>query len=147
MCHTACRTGGQEFIADPRFEPILAKIAELDAPIYIHSGPPHPAAQLPFYGEFHPEVTARFSLFGWGWYHEAGIQVIRLILSGMLDRYRGLKIISGHWGEMVPSYLQRMDDTMPPTAAGLSRTISQAYRDQVWVGLSGCSTPRIPVHS
>ena len=38
---------------------------------------------------------------------------------------------------MVPFFLQRMDDTMPPGATGLSRTISQSYRDRVCVTPSG----------
>ena len=33
--------------------------------------------------------------------------------------------------------LQRMDDTMPPAATGLRRTISQTYREQVYVTPSG----------
>ncbi len=126
-----------QFIDDARFEPVLAKLAELGAPLFIHPGPPLEAVRRPYYGGFNPEVTARLSLFGWGWHHEAGIQVIRLILSGVLDRNPDLKIISGHWGEMVPFYLQRMEDTMPPEATGLSRTIAQTYREQVWVHPSG----------
>ena len=138
------RPGPGVFIDDPRFEPILAKLAELDAPIYVHPGPPLHAVQQPYYGGFNPDLSARLSLFGWGWHNEAGIQVIRLILSGALDRHRGLKVISGHWGEMVPFFLQRMDDTMPSAVTGLSRTISQAYRDQVWVGPSGMlQTPHL----
>lgn len=131
------RPAGDHFIDDPRFEPILARLAELDAPIYIHPGPPVEAVRQPYYTGFNPDLSARLSLFGWGWHHEAGIQVIRLILSGALDRHSNLKLVSGHWGEMVPFYLQRMDDTMPPDVTGLRRTISQTYRDQVWVGPSG----------
>ena len=33
--------------------------------------------------------------------------------------------------------LQRMDDTMPPAATGLQRSISQTYREQVYVTPSG----------
>lgn len=131
------RPAGEHFIDHERFDPILAKLAELGAPLFIHPGPPLPAVQQHYYSGFNDEVTARFSLFGWGWHHEAGIQVLRLILSGALDRHRGLKIISNHWGEMVPFYLQRLDDTMPPQATGLERSISATYREQVWVGPSG----------
>ena len=130
------RPAGNVFIDDARFEPVLAKLAELGAPLYIHPGPPLHAVQQPYYGGFNADLTARLSLFGWGWHNEAGIQVIRLILSGALDRH-GLKIISGHWGEMTPFFLQRMDDTMPPEVTGLARTISDTYRAQVWVGPSG----------
>lgn len=131
------RPGDQVFIDDPRFEPVLAKLAELDAPLYIHPGPPLHAVQQPYYSGLNPDLSARLSLFGWGWHHEAGIQVVRLILSGALDRHRSLKIISGHWGEMVPFFLQRMDDTMPPEVTGLERTIGDTYRAHVWVGPSG----------
>ena len=125
------------FLDDPRYAPILAKLAELDVPIYIHPGPPLAAVQRPYYGGLDKEVTARLSLYGWGWHNEAGIQVIRLILSGALDRQPNLRIISGHWGEMVPFFLDRMDDALPPGATGLSRTVSQTYRDQVYVTPSG----------
>ena len=131
------RPMAEHFIDDARFEPVLAKLAELDAPLYLHPGPPMGTVQQAYYDGFHPDVTARLSLFGWGWHQEAGIQVVRLILSGALDRHRGLKLISGHWGEMVPFFLQRMDDTMPQAVTGLARTISTTYREQVWVGPSG----------
>ena len=38
---------------------------------------------------------------------------------------------------MVPFNLQRMDDIMPPGLTGLSRTISQTYREHVSVTPSG----------
>ncbi len=129
--------GSQEFLDDPRYAPVLARLEELDVPIYIHPGAPLPQVQRCYYAGFNSEVTARLSLYGWGWHNEAGIQVIRLILSGALDRHPGLRIISGHWGEMVPFFLQRMDDTLPPGATGLRRTVSQTYRDQVFVTPSG----------
>ena len=131
------RPAGNWMIDDSRFDEVLSQLSHLNAPLYIHPGPPLEAVREPYYGGFNTEVNARFPLFGWGWHHEAGIQVIRLILAGIMDRYTNLKIISGHWGEMVPFYLQRLDDTMPPEVTGLSRSISQTYRDQVWVGPSG----------
>ena len=133
----AGRPSGDGFLDDPQFEPVLAKLAEFDMPLYIHPGPPMRQVQKPYYGGFDPEVTARLSLFGYGWHNEAGAQVVRLILAGLLDRHPKLRLISGHWGEMVPFMLQRMDDTMPPAATGLQRTISETYRDQVYVTPSG----------
>ena len=127
----------ESLIDDNQFEPILAKLAELGMPLYIHPGPPMLPVQRLYYAGFNKEAVARLSLFGWGWHNEAGIQVLRLILSSALDRYRNLRLISGHWGEMVPFFLQRLDDTMPPGVTGLERTISQTYRDQVYVTPSG----------
>jgi uncharacterized protein len=131
------RPGENAFLDDPRYAQVLAKLEELSVPIYLHPGPPLREVQRPYYGGFDKEVTARLSLYGWGWHNEAGVQVVRLILSGALDQHPGFRIISGHWGEMVPFFLQRLDDVLPPAATGLSRTISQTYRDQVFVTPSG----------
>ncbi len=128
---------GKTFLDDSRYQPVLAKLNELKAPLYVHPGAPLPQVQQPYYGGLDKTVTARLSLFGWGWHNEAGVHVIRLILSGVLDRFPDLRLISGHWGEMVPFYLQRMDDAMPPEVTGLSRTITQTYRAQVYVTPSG----------
>ena len=128
---------GQTFLDDPRYEPVLAKLAELKVPLYVHPGPPLPQVQLPYYGGLQKTVTARLSLFGWGWHNEAGIQVIRMILSGKFDKFADLQVISGHWGEMVPFYLQRMDDAMPLGVTGLSRTITETYTSHVYVTPSG----------
>jgi uncharacterized protein len=131
------RPGENVFLDDSQYAQVLAKLEELSVPVYIHPGPPLLEVQRPYYGGFDKEVTARLSLYGWGWHNEAGVQVIRLILSGALDRHPGLRIISGHWGEMVPFFLRRLDDVLPPAATGLSRSISQTYRDQVFVTPSG----------
>ncbi len=128
---------GQSFLDDARYEPVLAKLDELEVPLYVHPGFPLPQVQQPYYGGFDAEVTARLSLFAWGWHNEAGVHVIRMILAGVFDRFAKLRVISGHWGEMVPFYLQRLDDTLPREATGLSRTITQTYKDQVYVTPSG----------
>ncbi len=125
------------FIDDPRFAPVFEALERAGTPLYIHPGPPLREVQKPYYSGFDPDVSARLSTFGWGWHSEAGLQVVRLILSGALDRHPRLKLISGHWGEMVPYFLRRLDEAIPPGASGLRRTITQTYRDQVWVTPSG----------
>jgi uncharacterized protein len=62
---------------------------------------------------------------------------LRLILSGVFERFPKLQVISGHWGEMVPFYLQRLDDAIPANVTGLSETITETYRNNVWVTPSG----------
>ncbi len=128
---------GQEFLDDVRYEPVLAKLNELQVPLYVHPGFPLPQVREPYYGGLDKEVSARLSLFGWGWHNEAGIQVIRMILSGKFEKFPGLQVISGHWGEMVPFYLQRMDDTLPQEATELSRSITETYKAHVFVTPSG----------
>ncbi len=128
---------GQVFLDDARFEPILAKLNQLRIPIYLHPGYPLPQVQQPYYGSLKKEVTARMSLFAWGWHNEAGIQLLRVLLSGQFDRFPDLQVISGHWGEMIPFYLQRLDDTIPQEVTGLSRTITETFKRHVYVTPSG----------
>jgi predicted TIM-barrel fold metal-dependent hydrolase len=128
---------GEVFLDDARFEPVLATLNELRVPLYIHPGYPLPQVQRPYYGGLGKEVTARMSLFGWGWHNEAGIQLLRILLTGKFDRYPNLQVISGHWGEMVPFYLQRLDDMIPPQVSGLSRSITDTFKQHVYVTPSG----------
>ena len=128
---------GETFLDDERYHPSLAKLDELRVPLYLHPGPPLPQVRDPYYGGLDKGVSARLSLFGWGWHNEAGVHLIRLMLSGTFDRFRNLQVISGHWGEMVPFYLQRMDDTMPREVTGLSRTITETFKAHVHVTPSG----------
>ena len=93
--------------------------------------------QQPYYGNLGKEVTARMSLFAWGWHNEAGVQLLRVLLSGKFDRYPKLQVISGHWGEMIPFYLQRLDDTIPQEVSGLSRSITDTFKQHVYVTPSG----------
>ena len=109
-------------------------------PLYVHPGLPLPAVQAPYYGGFERELSARLSMFAWGWHNEAGIQVVRMLLAGVFDRYPGLQVISGHWGEMVPFFLQRLEDSIPQEASGLKRPIVQTYREHVYVSPSGMLT-------
>ena len=131
---------GETFLDDPRYAPILAALSELRVPLYVHPGLPLPGVQAPYYGGFEKELSARLSMFAWGWHNEAGIQVVRMLLAGVFDRHPGLQVISGHWGEMVPFYLQRLEDAIPQQASGLKRPIVQTYREHVYVSPSGMLT-------
>jgi uncharacterized protein len=128
---------GDSFLDDPRYLPVLRKLHELKAPIYVHPFFPLPQVQSAYYGGFSAEVSAELSLGGWGWHHEAGVQVLRLLLAGLFEKLPDLRVISGHWGEMVPFFLARLDFVLPPELTGLSRSISENYKSNVWVTPSG----------
>lgn len=131
---------GETFLDDPRHAPMLAAFDALDVPLYVHPGLPLPGVQAPYYGGFDKELSARLAMFAWGWHNEAGIQVVRMLLAGIFDCYPRLQVISGHWGEMVPFFLQRLDDSIPQQASGLRRSIVQTYREHVYVSPSGMLT-------
>lgn len=128
---------GDTFLDDPRYDSVLAKLAELRVPLYLHPGYPLPQVQQPYYGGLGTQVTARLSLFGWGWHNEAGVHLLRLLLSKKFDQFPDLQVISGHWGEMVPFYLDRLDDSIPQAVSGLSRSITETFKQHVYVTPSG----------
>lgn len=131
-------TCGGAFLDDEKFEPILAAAEGLDVPIYVHPGQPAPPVSTAYYaGDWPAAVHFLFAGPGFGWHAEAGIHILRLILSGALERHPDLKLISGHWGEMVATWLDRADEVLGAGATYLSRPVSGYYREQVWVTPSG----------
>jgi predicted TIM-barrel fold metal-dependent hydrolase len=128
---------GDTFLDDPRYAPVLHRLSDLRVPLYVHPFHPLPQVRDAYYGGFSPVVSSWLSLGAWGWHNEAGVHILRLILSGAFQKHPGLQVISGHWGEMVPFFLQRLDDTLPPKRTGLPDTVSEIYRRHVWVTPSG----------
>jgi predicted TIM-barrel fold metal-dependent hydrolase len=122
---------------DPMFNSILEAASSLDVPLYLHPSIPSKVIQDEYYGGLDPLVSARFATGGWGWHNEAGIQVLRMILAGVFDKYPNLQIILGHWGEMVPFYLSRTDSVLTPVAKNLKRSVSDYFLNNVYVTPSG----------
>ncbi len=130
-------TCGGLFLDDERFGPVLTAAEEVDLPIYVHPGvPPNPVTTAYYAGNWPTAIQFLFSAPAFGWHAEAGIHVLRLILSGALDRHPGLKLLSGHWGELVAGWLDRLDETIG-WAHYLDRPVSEYYREHVWITPSG----------
>jgi hypothetical protein len=129
------------FMDEPAFEPILARAEALDVPIYLHPGIPTQEVRKAYYDNLPGNFSFTLALSAWGWHYDTAIHVLRLALSGALDRHPGLKIVVGHMGEALPFMLDRIDET---TAAGakahLRRSVRQTIVDQVWITTSGFFT-------
>ena len=81
-----------------------------------------------------------FANSGLGWHYETGVQIIRLILSGVFDRYPDLQVITGHWGEVVLFYLERVAGL--EKAAKLQRSMTEYVRQNLHVTPSGMFSAR-----
>ena len=126
------------FLDDRRFGPVLGAAEAVDLPIYVHPGLPDASVSAHYYaGNWPASVQIMFSGPAFGWHADAGIHVLRLILSGALDRHPTLKLLSGHWGELAAFYLERFDETLGLVPTGLERAPSEYYRQQVWITPSG----------
>jgi predicted TIM-barrel fold metal-dependent hydrolase len=128
------------FLDHPCYDALLAAAVELDVPIYVHPHlAPEPVRQA-YYSDLPAGASRVLEAAGWGWHSETAIQILRLVLSGALDRYPRLKLIIGHMGEMLPMMLARIDEVFSLDIDHLARPISRAILDQVWLTTSGIFT-------
>jgi predicted TIM-barrel fold metal-dependent hydrolase len=134
-------TTGDRFLDDPIFEPILARAEALDVPIYVHPGIPPEAVREIYYDGLPDALSFQLAIAGWGWHAETAVHVLRLVLSGALDRHPRLQLIIGHMGEGLPAMLARCDQVFAATARPhLNRGISETIVAQVHVTTSGFFT-------
>lgn len=131
-----------QFMDNSRFLPIFAEAEKLDVPLYLHPGYPTKEEVDMFYmSEAYPKMLGSLlSTLGWGWHMVQGIQMVRLICAGIFDRFPNLKLISGHWGEFVPTFLERLDLLSAMPGTDLTRPLSDYYRNNVYVTPSGMFT-------
>jgi predicted TIM-barrel fold metal-dependent hydrolase len=81
----------------PEYQPIFARMAARDLPIWMHPARPATAADYP------GEPRSRYDLWwAFGWPYETSVAMGRLVFSGLFDRHPGLKIITHHLGAMIP---------------------------------------------
>ena len=102
---------GGSFLDDKKFWPIYARAEKLDLPIYMHPSLPHPNVIDTYYKDYvkdFPMITRAT----WGYTVETATLAIRLVLSGVFDKYPKLKIILGHLGETLPFLVWRIDMTL-----------------------------------
>jgi predicted TIM-barrel fold metal-dependent hydrolase len=107
------------FLDDERFWPVFERAQALDVPIYLHPSIPHPAVVEAYYKDYtekHPGILRA----GWGFTVETATQGIRLVLSGVFDKYPRLKVIIGHLGEGLPFYLWRISHGLRGSMSGRS---------------------------
>ncbi len=122
------------------FLPIFEAAEALRAPIYLHPQSPLPSVREAYYSGFAAPVNAAFATHRIGWHYDAGVQLLRLILSGVFDRFPQLQVIVGHWGEVVMFYLERID--LLSRFADLPRPLSEYLRTNVYVTPSGMLSQR-----
>lgn len=134
-----CGKVGQRHFDDPSLLPIFQSAQALRAPIMIHPRMPDAAVRRAYYSGFTPEVDAAFATFGLGWHYDAGIQFLRLLLAGTFDRLPRLRVILGHWGEVVLFYAERL--SAMDKVSGLDQPIASYLRKNVYVTASGMFLP------
>ena len=98
--HTQCR--GQPLDRSVFF-PLYEMMSRYNLPILLH---PMRRRSSPDYPD---EDHSRYWIWQvLGWPYESTVAVVRLVLSGVLDAFPGLKFIIHHCGAMIPFFSERM---------------------------------------
>jgi 5-carboxyvanillate decarboxylase len=125
------------YLDEPRDWPILEAAEALGRPLYLHPRAPSDGMAAPF-RDYRMEGSI------WGYGVEAGTHAVRLMLSGVLDRFPRLRIVLGHMGEALPFWLWRLDFMAAPGArAGLRNQLkpSEYFHRNFAITTSGLEDP------
>ena len=90
-----------------------------------------------YYDGFDEAVSYSLATASWGWHAETAVHILRLVVSGTLDRHPGLRLIIGHMGEGLPAMLTRFDAGLGRACKNLQRSVSETIMDQVVITTSG----------
>ena len=92
---------------DPRFEPVFARMAELDRAIWVH---PSRNSSWP---DYPTESKSKYEIWWlFGWPYDTSAFMARLVFSGIIARHPNLKIITHHAGGMIPFFSGRVGPGM-----------------------------------
>lgn len=108
---------------DPRYEAVLARMEQLERPIWIHP------ARTPAWSDYPTETRSSYALWQiFGWPYETTICLSRLIFSGLMERYPMLRIIAHHGGGMIPHFSGRIGSFLQQEGPNLDGTLGVALQ-------------------
>ena len=82
---------------DPTFTPFFETMNRVGKPVWLH---PARAANFP---DYLAEKKSKYEIWWtFGWSYETAAAMARLVFSGIMDKYPDLKIITHHFGGIVP---------------------------------------------
>ena len=124
------------FVDEKDFWPIFERAEALDVPIYIHPAAPDATVVERYYKEYVKAFPAILNA-GWGFTVETATQTVRLVLSGVCEKYPKLKIIVGHLGEGIPFLLWRIDQAMARPGNVDAASFREIFCRNFWITTSG----------
>jgi len=119
-----------------KFWPIFEAAQDLDVPIYLHPTWPSEEMRPRFQGEYEQGAAMSMGTSGWGWHSSTGLHILKLFAAGVFDKYPRLKIIVGHFGEMLPFMLERIE-LLSIRWGERQRKFKQVYEENIWITTSG----------
>jgi predicted TIM-barrel fold metal-dependent hydrolase len=124
---------GAWYLDDERYLPFWEAVESLGVPFYLHPRDPLPANQGIYDG--HPELMGAT----WAFTPETATHALRLMTSGLFDRFPGLKVVLGHLGETLTFNMWRIEHRAS-YMGGLRkfrRPLGDYLRENFWLTTSG----------
>jgi 2,3-dihydroxybenzoate decarboxylase len=122
-----------EYLDHPSLHPFWERAEALQATIYIH--PTDPVSPSPALAGV--EGLRRAT---WEWGFETGSHALRLVFSGLFDRFPRAKVALGHLGETLPYLLWRFDSRAKLYGVKLGKNPSDYIKQNFAVTTSGMSS-------
>jgi gamma-resorcylate decarboxylase len=116
----------------PECVPFWERLDALGAPLYLHPRNPLESQRRIYAG--------REELLGptWAFAVETGTHALRLITSGLFDRFPNLNVILGHLGEQLPFAMARLEQRLSHNPrVELQTPPRQVFREHFYVTTSG----------
>ncbi len=127
-----------EYLSDPKFWDIFAAAEAHGVPIYLH-----PNSMPRNMIESFQECGLDGAIYGFG--VETGLHALRIMTTGVFDRFPKLQIIIGHMGEALPFWAYRLDymhratvaSNRYPSVKPIQRKPSEYLRENFYITNSG----------
>jgi 2,3-dihydroxybenzoate decarboxylase len=119
------------YLDDERMTPLWEALTALDIPLYIHPRPSYKAFQY----DTHPELTGA----AWGFAPETATNALRIVYSGIFDRFPTAKLVLGHLGESLPFLAWRIQHgiNFSPNGRITKKRLADYLAENIWVTTSG----------
>lgn len=119
----------------PQYWDFWGLVETLDVPFYLHPRNPLPSMAQIYEG--HPWLLGPTWAFG----QETAVHALRLMGSGLFDKYPKLKIVLGHMGEGLPYSMWRIDNrnawTKQKPKYPAKKKIAEYFQAHFWLTTSG----------
>lgn len=126
----------------PEYRSFWYTVQSLGVPVYIHPTWPTDAMRNAIFPNFDTSTAlakgAMDSLLAssWNWHSDVALHIFKLFAGGVFDRYPRLKIVIGHFGEMIPYMLDRISQ-LSPRWGDRQRSFRTVYDENIWITTSG----------
>ena len=109
---------------DPRFLPIFEIATKFDRPLLLHP------ARGPDVPDYSTERRSKYEIWAiLGWPFETSVAMARLVFSGTMGRFPGLKILTHHLGAMIPFFEGRVGDAWDMLGTRTSEDLSYVLKN------------------